>query len=65
VSISTTHTDQYFIDGLAQNNSSIINEIYKKYSHKIYNWIKQNAGLDRGIILVTHCGIKFSIKVPD
>jgi RNA polymerase sigma factor (sigma-70 family) len=44
VSISTTHTDQYFIDGLAQNNSSIINEIYKKYSPKIYNWIKQNSG---------------------
>lgn len=38
------HTDQYLIDGLIQNNSAIINEIYKKYSPKIYNWIKQNNG---------------------
>jgi RNA polymerase sigma factor (sigma-70 family) len=44
VNNSTIHSDQYFINGLAQNNSGIINEIYKKYSPKIYNWIKQNSG---------------------
>jgi RNA polymerase sigma factor (sigma-70 family) len=41
---TTTHTDQYLITGLVENNSTIINEIYKKYSGKIYNWIKQHNG---------------------
>jgi RNA polymerase sigma factor (sigma-70 family) len=40
----TTHSDQYLIDGLAENNSTIISEIYKRFSGKIYNWIKQNNG---------------------
>jgi RNA polymerase sigma factor (sigma-70 family) len=38
------HIDQYLINGLADNDSKIINEIYKKYAPKIYNWIKQNSG---------------------
>ena len=38
------HTDQYLIDGLAQNNSSIIQEIYKRYSPKMYHWIQQHQG---------------------
>jgi RNA polymerase sigma factor (sigma-70 family) len=40
----TTHIDQHLIDGLAQNNATIINSIYKKYGPKIYNWIQQNSG---------------------
>ena len=39
-----THSDQYLIDGLAHNNSAVIQEIYKKYSGKMYNWIKQHNG---------------------
>jgi RNA polymerase sigma factor (sigma-70 family) len=42
--LTTAHSDQYLILGLIENNSAIINEIYKKYSPKIYNWIKQNSG---------------------
>jgi RNA polymerase sigma factor (sigma-70 family) len=41
---TTVHTDQYFIDGLRNNNTNVINEIYKKYSPKIYNWVQQNSG---------------------
>jgi RNA polymerase sigma factor (sigma-70 family) len=41
---TASHTDQYLIDGLAQNNSLIITEIYKRYSSKMYHWIKQNQG---------------------
>jgi len=40
----TTHSDQYLIEGLANNDSVVINEIYKKYSSKMYNWIKQHNG---------------------
>lgn len=40
----TTHSDQYLIKGLADNDSVVINEIYKKYSGKMYNWIKQHNG---------------------
>jgi RNA polymerase sigma factor (sigma-70 family) len=44
LSITTLHTDQYLIQGLINNNSAIINEVYKKYSGKMYNWIKQHGG---------------------
>jgi RNA polymerase sigma factor (sigma-70 family) len=42
VTTITTHTDQYLIDGLAENDSAVINEIYKRYSGKMYNWLKQH-----------------------
>jgi RNA polymerase sigma factor (sigma-70 family) len=41
---TTAHIDQYLIDGLVQNDSSIINGIYKKYSGKILKWVQQNNG---------------------
>jgi RNA polymerase sigma factor (sigma-70 family) len=40
------HPDQVYIDGLLQNNSSIINAIYKKYVPKVKNYIRTNNGDD-------------------
>ena len=40
------HPDQVYIDGLLQNNSSIINAIYKKYVPKVKNYIRTNSGDD-------------------
>ena len=42
--ISQSHTDQYFIDGIANNNSLILKRIYQRYSHTIYTFIKDNKG---------------------
>lgn len=42
----TTHQDQLYIDGLLQNNSSIINTIYKKFAPKVKNYICNNSGDD-------------------
>jgi RNA polymerase sigma factor (sigma-70 family) len=44
LSTLTSHSDQYLINGLATNNSAIINEVYKKYTPKMYNWVKQHGG---------------------
>lgn len=41
-----THPDQLYIDGLLQNNSSIINDIYKKFVPKVKNYIRTNSGDD-------------------
>ncbi|MFK7905087.1 MAG: RNA polymerase sigma factor [Chitinophagales bacterium] len=38
------HTDQFFIDGIANNNSLILKKIYQRYSHTIYTFIKDNKG---------------------
>jgi RNA polymerase sigma factor (sigma-70 family) len=38
------HADQIFIDGLANNDTSIINSIYKKFVPKIISYIKNNSG---------------------
>jgi len=38
------HTDQPFIDGIANNNSLILKKIYQRYSHTIYAFIKNNKG---------------------
>lgn len=38
------HKDQLFIDGIANNNSLILKTIYQRYSHTIYNFIKDNNG---------------------
>ena len=41
---SQVHADQKYVDGLAQNNSAIIQEIYKKFSPKVTYYIKTNSG---------------------
>ncbi len=40
------HPDQLYIDGLLQNNSSIIQSIYKKFVPKVKNYIRTNSGDD-------------------
>jgi RNA polymerase sigma factor (sigma-70 family) len=38
------HADQIYIDGLVQNNSEIIQLIYKKFAPKVIYYIKTNSG---------------------
>jgi RNA polymerase sigma factor (sigma-70 family) len=38
------HADQLYIDGLASNNSAVINDIYKKFVPKVIHYIKTNSG---------------------
>lgn len=38
------HEDQLYIDGLANNNSAIIQSIYKKFAPKMIYYIKTNSG---------------------
>ena len=38
------HEDQKYIDGLAANNTFIIQAIYDKFVPKVINYIKQNSG---------------------
>ncbi|WP_395045616.1 RNA polymerase sigma factor [Flavobacterium sp.] len=40
------HPDQMYIDGLVQNNSSVIQSIYKKFAPKVKNYIRTNSGDD-------------------
>jgi RNA polymerase sigma factor (sigma-70 family) len=40
------HPDQLYIDGLMQNNSTIIQTIYKKFAPKVKNYIRTNSGND-------------------
>jgi RNA polymerase sigma factor (sigma-70 family) len=40
------HPDQVYIDGLVQNNSNIIQSIYKKFVPKVKNYIRTNSGDD-------------------
>jgi RNA polymerase sigma factor (sigma-70 family) len=40
------HPDQIYIDGLLQNNSNIIQSIYKKFAPKVKNYIRTNSGDD-------------------
>lgn len=39
-----THADQYLIEGLLQNNSAVIQAIYKKFAPKVIHYIKANNG---------------------
>lgn len=41
-----SHSDQIFIDGLVQNNSVVIQSIYKKFVPKVKNYIRTNSGSD-------------------
>jgi RNA polymerase sigma factor (sigma-70 family) len=38
------HEDQFYIEGLKNNDSSIINTIYKKFVPKVVHYIKMNSG---------------------
>ncbi|MFC4738656.1 RNA polymerase sigma factor [Flavobacterium ponti] len=38
------HHDQIYIEGLCNNNSSIIETIYKKFAPKVTHYIKMNSG---------------------
>lgn len=40
------HSDQLYIDGLVQNNSAVIQLIYKKFVPKVKNYIRTNSGDD-------------------
>lgn len=40
------HPDQIYIDGLVQNNSAVIQSIYKKFVPKVKNYIRTNSGSD-------------------
>jgi RNA polymerase sigma factor (sigma-70 family) len=40
----TIHHDQIYIDGLANNNSAIIQSIYKKFVPKVVSYIRNNSG---------------------
>jgi RNA polymerase sigma factor (sigma-70 family) len=39
-----THPDQMYIEGLASNNSAIIQSIYKKFVPKVVSYIRNNSG---------------------
>lgn len=38
------HTDQCFIEGIANNDSRVLKKIYQRYSHTIYSFIRDNNG---------------------
>lgn len=41
---ANTHPDQMYIDGLANNDSAIIQFIYKKFVPKVVSYIRNNSG---------------------
>lgn len=41
---ATIHPDQIYIDGLANNDSAIIQFIYKKFVPKVVHYIRNNSG---------------------
>jgi RNA polymerase sigma factor (sigma-70 family) len=43
---NSIHPDQKYIDGLANNNSAIIQSIYKQFVPKVVYYIKNNSGDD-------------------
>jgi RNA polymerase sigma factor (sigma-70 family) len=44
MSNTTIHPDQIYIDGLANNDSVIIQSIYKKFVPKVVHYIRNNSG---------------------
>jgi RNA polymerase sigma factor (sigma-70 family) len=44
MAINLLHEDQLYIDGFAQNNSVIVQAIYKKFVPKVIYYIKSNSG---------------------
>lgn len=41
---ATVHSDQIYIEGLANNDSEVIHAIYKKFVPKVVHYIKNNSG---------------------
>ena len=41
---TTLHPDQMYIEGLATNNSAVIQSIYKKYVPKVVSYVRNNSG---------------------
>ena len=41
---NTIHSDQIYLDGLANNDSAIIQSIYKKFVPKVVSYIRNNSG---------------------
>mgnify|MGYP003601427476 CR=1 FL=1 len=41
---NTIHSDQIYLDGLANNDSAIIQSIYKKFVPKVVSFIRNNSG---------------------
>ena len=41
---NTIHSDQIYLDGLANNDSVIIQSIYKKFVPKVVSYIRNNSG---------------------
>ena len=41
---STLHPDQLYLEGLANNDSAIIQSIYKKFVPKVVSYIRNNSG---------------------
>ncbi len=42
--IKNEHPDQKYIKALLENNSLVLQELYKKFSGKVIHYIKQNSG---------------------
>jgi RNA polymerase sigma factor (sigma-70 family) len=43
---NTVHNDQYIIDGIAANDSKVVQLIYDKHAPKMINWMKQHGAAD-------------------
>lgn len=41
---ANTHPDQKYITALLNNNSSVLQELYKKFSSKVIHYVVQNSG---------------------
>ena len=44
---NTIHPDQIYIDGLANNDSAVIQSIYKKFVPKVVSYIKNKLQIGR------------------
>lgn len=44
--MSKIHKDQYYLDGLVQNNNAVVKEIYSKFSGKVKRYIINNSGTE-------------------
>lgn len=43
---NNVHSDQFYIEGLANNDSEVIQAIYKKFVPKVVSYIRNNSGDD-------------------
>lgn len=44
--MSKIHKDQFYLEGLVQNNNAVIKEIYSKFSGKVIRYIINNSGTE-------------------